>query len=148
MRKQEGDEAMGVDFGDLRSRIEAKLKAELPDVEVGMESTEVGLTGKPEIGIYQSALEPKFVHQGATDPYQKDVMFDIICTEYDPREVRTALDKRDALFNRVWDALLADKTFLGAGRALALEEGEFQSAKDAAGYNAAGTLRVRISTFN
>lgn len=139
---------MGVDYDDLMDRIEARLRAALPDANVEVEPTTVGLVGKPDVGIYQSALEPKFVHQGATDPYQKDVMVDVICAEYDPEGVRGAIRKRNALYNRVWDALLADKTFLGDGRAFILEAGEFQSAKDAAGYNAAGTLRVRISTFN
>jgi hypothetical protein len=139
---------MGVDYDDLLDKIEARLKAMLPDVNVEVEPTTVGLAGKPDIGIYQTALEPQFVHQGAADPYQKDVMIDVICAEYDPEGVRKAIRRRNELYNRVWDALLADKTFLGAGRAFTLESGEFQSAKDQAGYNAAGTLRIRIQTFN
>lgn len=133
-----------IDYDAILDKLEELLKSSLPDVNVEMEPTDLGLTGKPDVGIYQSRQTNEMANLGANDPYAKTVSFDVLCSDFDPHGVREAVRKRNTLYNRVWDILVANPRFAGANSGAILEDGDFQSAKDAAGYYAAGTIRIKL----
>lgn len=135
---------MAIDYDAILDALQRLLSGSLPDVNVEVEPAEVGLTGKPDVGIYQSRQVNTMANIGASDPYEKAVFFDVICSDFDPNGVRAAVRKRNTLYGRVWDVLIANPMFAGETMPAVLEDGEFQSAKDQAGFFAAGTIRVKV----
>jgi hypothetical protein len=133
-----------IDYDGILDKLEELLKSSLPDVNVEVEPTDIGLTGKPDVGIYQSRQTNAMANLGVDDPYEKTVSFDVLCSDFDPNGVREAVRKRNTLYNRVWDVLVANPRFAGSATGAILEDGDFQSAKDVAGYYAAGTIRVKL----
>jgi hypothetical protein len=133
-----------IDYDGILDKFEELLKSNLPDVNVEVEPTDIGLTGKPDVGIYQSRQTNAMVNLGVDDPYEKTVSFDVLCSDFDPNGVREAVRKRNTLYNRVWGVLVANPRFAGSATGAILEDGDFQSAKDVAGYYAAGTIRVKL----
>lgn len=133
-----------IDYDAILDKLEELLKTALPDANVEVEPTDLGLTGKPDVGIYQSRQTNEMANMGANDPYAKTVSFDVLCSDFDPNGVRAAVRKRNALYNRVWDILVANPRFAGANTGAILEDGDFQSARDQAGYYAAGTIRIKL----